>query len=302
MPCCGKGVRTILGGLTPMCFLLILATVLASVSFLSAPSVADAEEPTALRNVTLSIFPEYDDALQLGYPSVLVMLDGELEGMELPATVRFLVPESAVMYSAGSGPRESYKRGGSLTRESSSISGWDQVSYEIETNIFVIEYYDAIVDRDSISVEFVPLYPTDGLSTHVKEPLESSGFSVVPESSETGDDADGRKTYHYEYDTLGANENLLFNISYAESPSTNWLLVIGLSIGGVVILAAAFYWVFGESFRQRGTGKQPKTKPVRKLQNRHKERPEQDQFCTQCGDRIEGSGRFCSNCGARVQK
>jgi len=90
-----------------VCVLAVFSTLLSITAALAA------NEPTGLRNVVLSVYPEYDDPLKIGSPAVLVMLDGQIEGAQLPATIRFLVPVDAIMYSAGSGPRESYVGGAS---------------------------------------------------------------------------------------------------------------------------------------------------------------------------------------------
>ena len=42
------------------------------------------------------IYPEYDE------PSLLIMLEGKITGANPPVQVRFLVPSTAEMYSAGS--------------------------------------------------------------------------------------------------------------------------------------------------------------------------------------------------------
>lgn len=80
----------------------------------------------------LSIWPEYDDLAQLGYPSVLVILEGEIVSDNIPATIRFLVPSDAVMYLVGSGPRDEYI-GATPERKASDITGWDEISSALFT-------------------------------------------------------------------------------------------------------------------------------------------------------------------------
>ena len=51
-----------------------------------AVQAQDEEEPTSLTGVRLWVYPEYDE------PSLLVMIEGEVVGVEIPTTVRVLVP------------------------------------------------------------------------------------------------------------------------------------------------------------------------------------------------------------------
>ncbi len=90
-------------------------------------------EPDGFKNVTLWIYPEFDD------PRLLVMLEGQIVGVQVPATVRFLVPSAAEMYSAGSMNAQGQYSGGPPRREPSAIAGWDEISYEVTTDTFRIE-------------------------------------------------------------------------------------------------------------------------------------------------------------------
>jgi hypothetical protein len=71
----------------------------------SAALAQDEPEPenivTGFQNVQLWVYAEYDDPYAIGAP-LLVMLEGQIVGAEPPAEVRFLVPATAQLYSAGS--------------------------------------------------------------------------------------------------------------------------------------------------------------------------------------------------------
>ena len=150
--------------------------------FLSRPALAESE-PTSFRDVVLSVYPEYDDPLKLGYPTLLVMLDGQIEGASAPTNVRFLVPRDAFMYSAGSGPRNKYV-GGPPNRKASDVDGWDEIGYELKTSYFVVEYYAPIQTSPdkAFSASFIPLYPINGLTAIAQEPRQAANFSVAPQS------------------------------------------------------------------------------------------------------------------------
>ncbi|MBM2832697.1 MAG: hypothetical protein HW414_1749, partial [Dehalococcoidia bacterium] len=160
----------------------LAATLLAFASPFITPAFA-ADEPTGYRNVLLSVYPEYDDPLGLRYPALLVMVEGEIQGTAPPTTVRFLVPEDARMYSAGSGPRDKYI-GGPPDRRPSDIAGWDEISYQLKTNYFVVEYYLAIPTSPdkAITAEFIPLFPIDRLTAIVQQPRRATDFKAVAQT------------------------------------------------------------------------------------------------------------------------
>lgn len=286
------------------CMVATLAIV--GTSFSMLPALA-ANEPTGFKNVVLSVYPEYDDPLGLGAPTVLVMLDGQIEGAAPPATVRFLVPKGAIVYSAGSGPRENYV-GGPPNREASDIDGWDEISYELETSYFVVEYYAPIQTspQKAFSVEFIPLYPIAGLVAVVQQPRQATDFSVVtqspPVAQERSTDAQGFNVQLYSYDTLKSNQSVSFSISYTKknpAPSlqiaehaSNKGLIAAAVIAGVLLSGGALYLVRRKASsdrrnRDRVSGKPRTTTSVGA------------RFCKECGARLDESQRFCRKCGTR---
>ncbi|MBI2829589.1 MAG: zinc ribbon domain-containing protein [Chloroflexi bacterium] len=288
---------------------------------------AFAAEPVSLKNVVLSVYPEYDDPMGLGSPSVLVMVDGEIVGATAPATVRFLVPSNAVMYSAGSGPRDKYV-GGPPDRKASDIPGWDEISYELKTNIFVVEYYAPISSEANrrISYDFRTLYLISNLRVLVQEPRKSSNYTVSP-SGPTSTDSDGLKVHSYSYASVTPDKPLHFDIAYtktAPKPS------LGSSTGsmsgstfaiiiGSLTAAALFVWFLSTKRRSRysvqsvrGGSKNGQTRAARRRELRKtgsarsegspKSGGSPKKFCSQCGQPIESSAQFCPSCGIKVEK
>ena len=145
---------------------LALCGVMTVVLLLASPLGAitsHAAEPLGLKNVTVNVNPEYDDPLQLNVPSLLVSMDGEIVGATSPVTIRFLVPANATLYSAGSGPRSQYIPPTPVPnrKASTTVPGWDEISYDLKTQFFVVEYYQPIATTQparSISYDFRPLY------------------------------------------------------------------------------------------------------------------------------------------------
>jgi hypothetical protein len=188
-----------------------IALVLAGMSWTSVRAEA---EPTGFKNMRLWIYPEYDD------PRLLVMMEGEVEGVDIPATVRFIVPAAAEMYSAGSMDANGNYTGGPPRREPSSIMpGWDEISYEVTAETFRVEYYDPIIigqPDKTIAFEYHLLYPISDLTVISQEPRTSTNYNILPraESNFTEDDF----FFHlYSYSDLTEDQSLNFDISYTKS-------------------------------------------------------------------------------------
>lgn len=264
----------------------------------------DDNEVIGFENVSLWIYPEYDD------PRLLVMLEGQIVGAPAPAKVRFLVPSAAEMYSAGSIDAQEGYSGGPPDREASSIPGWDEISYEVTTDTFRVEYYDSIIRGQSdktISYEFRWLYPISDLEVIVQEPRRSSNFSVSPEGDSLTD-YEGFTLHLYHYQDIDDEPPLRFDIAYTKSDTksslaiegngdTNLLLVVGI----VIVLGGAFVAVFLGVRKSR-----PKTRAERRAAAKaasgrtSKDKRSARKFCSQCGERLEEPSQFCPYCGAKL--
>ncbi len=265
------------------------------------PAKAQAE-PTSFQNVHLWIYPEYDD------PRLLVMLQGTVDSVNIPATVRFLVPFSAEMYSAGSIDAQGKYSGGPPRRQASSILGWDEISYEVTTDTFRVEYYaNSIIGpvNKTISFDFYTLYPISGLIVEIQEPRTSSNFSVsLGNGTKTSDQ--GLAYNIYDYPSLDTAQPLHIDISYTKSDprpsltitggnSNKLPLIVGIVVGLCVLAVALWFYM-----SRPGRRKAPKQAGRPRSQAKGTKQP--DKFCIHCGYRLERSHRFCPNCGARLNK
>lgn len=292
-----------------------------TVFFSIVPPVFAQDQPSiTLKNTTLSIFPEYDDPMNLGVPSLLIMYEGQIISNNL-SQIAFLVPEDAQMYSAGSGPRDQYQVGGLLdVNGASNISGWKQVSFVPKTNFFVIEYYLPIPTQPdrSIHFDFRTLYPVSGMKVIVQEPGRATDFKLAPEGR-VGNGPDGFKIHTFDVPSVTPDQPLLYDITYnkkdnnptlgsggavsATSSNTNLVLIV---IGVIVVLGAVLFF-----------GSQLRAKPARAYSSRSQRRqamrevrkgqaPGQEQgkgkskFCRNCGKPLQGNDRFCPSCGESV--
>ncbi|MBI4332163.1 MAG: zinc ribbon domain-containing protein [Chloroflexi bacterium] len=287
--------------------------------------------PTAFKNVKLWVYPEYDD------PRLLMMLEGKIVGADPPATVRFLVPAAAQMFSAGSMDAQGKYSGGPPRRKPSDIPGWDEISYEVKTDTFRVEYYDPIVPAQpdkKIIYEFRSLYPISDLRAAVLEPRNSSSFSITPAEHYRAS-VEGMITRDYDFRDLDITQPLRFEFSYTRtdtSPSVKdpVLSSTGDAASGSpmtvigILAGVAFVLVFGFALLSRSRGRRGTRQQLRYAEARAGRSAErraaaprpsggkvdrrpiqagtqkrQNRFCRQCGQPMEGPSNFCPSCGAK---
>lgn len=287
-------------------FMLLAALVVGLLGIMpfARPVLAEGEEAAAgYENVTLWLFPEYDD------PRLLVMLEGRITGAEAPAEVTFLVPTMSVIYSAGSIDAQGVYSGGPPERAESEVPGWDRISYICDTDIFRVEYYDPIIigtEDKTIDYEMVTPLPVSGLKVIVLKPLASSDFSVSPQGSAFTDDA-GFTSFSYTYSGLDTGSSLPFSIAYTKTdprPSleirdgggtVSATLVIFIVVGALALGTAA--WLWRRSTRTGKASHAPAAPIKGKLQ---KKAARKARFCGKCGSPVDPDHNFCPECGAKL--
>ncbi|MFC2066140.1 zinc ribbon domain-containing protein [Chloroflexota bacterium] len=237
------------------------------------------------------------------------MLEGQIVGALAPVEIRFLVPSASEMYSAGSMDTQGVYSGGPPHRETSPIPGWDEISYEVQTDTFRVEYYNPIIIEKShktISYEFRTLYPISELEIIVQEPRKSSDFSVLPEGK-TFVDNQGFNSHLYNYFSLDEEQPLQFEITYNKSqtqpslaieengassslPLIIFIIALGIGVTGVLL------WTRKSRPKGRETRRQLSRTTIERNPKRTKIK---GGFCTHCGQQIEESHLFCPYCGAK---
>ena len=290
----------------------IAAACLASGIFNPSVLAQSGKEPTDFKDVTIWVNPEYDD------PRLFVMLEGKIGGVTVPALVRFLVPAAAEKLEAVSKDAQGRYFGGPPNRKASEVPGWDEISYEVQTDIFHVEYYDPVISSHAdkrISYDFLRVYPISNLTVFVQEPRASSNFTAVPPGV-IGRDDEGFVIHRYNFSNLEVSTPVHFDIAYTKSDpapslkspklintsgaganagSPNWGLLLGI-VGGVTVIGGLFIW------RQRAGKARYTSRQVARSQQRRAAKREapKNKFCTECGRPIEGQSRFCPHCGAKL--
>ena len=313
-------------------YLVFLAFVLAGLTSgrYMQPALAQSGNETAnvtaaFKNVVLLVNPEYDDLLKYGTPTLLTILEGQVAGVSAPTRVRFLVPTTAGMNSAGSIDAQGNHSGGPPDRKASSISGWDEISYQLKTNTFRVEYYDPAIIRGqpdkTISYDFRTLFPISDLRVVVQQPRKATNFIVkaIAPGGTAGTDREGFTVYSYYLTNISAGVPVHFDITYTKSdpnpslgPSGNTntgagagssALVI-LVVIGVILIGGIVVWMLKSRQPRyvpvRGGNNQPR-RGARSLQKRpSKQGGAANKFCTTCGQPISASDKFCPSCGNEV--
>ena len=270
-------------------------------------------ETIGFTNAHIWLYPEYDD------PRLLVMLEGKIDGAEPPVRLSFLVPLAAEMYSAGSMNTENGYSGGPPDREPSAIPGWDEISYEITTDTFRVEYYDPIIrgaPDKSIDYQFRTLYPIADLGVVVQQPLKATNFSVVPMGNPFTDNL-GFDSYGYNYANITAEDTLEFSIVYTKSdpetsvsppaqetgPTFDTGIIVAVLVAIVVCagLVGGFWFLMrARKGQDRGGARRPAASKRTRASGNTGNKGGASQFCTSCGQRLAKTDKFCPDCGAKV--
>ena len=284
---------------------LFLGVLICLISLLQPTFIQGATGISGFYNVTLWLNPEYDS------PELLVMLEGKVAASEVPAQVRFLVPHEAVMYSAGSKDAQGNYSGGPPNRIASQISGWDEISYQLNSDTFRVEYYDDIIKGNtdkSIAYDFRWLYPISDLTVIAQQPLKASNFSINPSGKAS---SEGQFTvYTYSFTNPDITQPLHFDITYtktdpnpsigtaatsppASNSTGNLTLIVLLVLSIVAVIAFLIVSLL------------KKKKPLRvshsDQRTRSKPAAGKEKYCDQCGHPVNKRYKFCPLCGNDIE-
>ncbi len=310
-----------------------LLLILAFASVLLAGPVQAQEEAPTLAKLEVSLWPEYDR------PEVLVIYRGELDAdVSLPVLLEIAVPArvgqpTAVAYVDEVGQR--------LNQPYSTRVEGDLliVSFELSTDQFQFEYYDALPanteGKRTYTFAYTADYATTALNLDFQQPPTAEGFVLTPVSNAVvvGDDgltyhlveagafaagAVREWTFSYVKDdaalsvdsvlTAPVEANAAATTTGGNSDPTIWIFLVAfVALVGVGVTG---YWL-GHRTQAAPRAVQPVQRPKKRrgsgtgLQSVQTEpRPVVEQkarFCHQCGTELRSDSAFCHVCGSQVR-
>ncbi|MCL4460010.1 MAG: zinc ribbon domain-containing protein [Chloroflexi bacterium] len=285
----------------------LLVALLVSLLSLQMP-MARAEGPTSLRlkELRVSIWPEYDD------PRVLVIYSGRLADAALPAKVAFLVPNGAEIGStcAVTSNGEHRPQPHSLIQKGDFL----ELGYDLPLPDFHFEYYYNPLEgspNKTMQYTFSPPYSIESLVIEVQQPLKATNFVISPVSSKSFVDKQGFKYYQYDFSNIVPGQLLSFKMTYTKTdlqPSVQKSApsgpqdTSGYTIVLILLLAAAVVILlfFGYSaIRSRRTV--PITSP-RTTRRGGRRIESASGYCSNCGAPLRKDARFCPSCGRKVKR
>jgi hypothetical protein len=255
---------------------------------------ASAESSPQLKNMAVSVMPEYDQ------PRVLVSYRGELnDDVSLPLEMGLRLPADASIEHVCSirQPGEEHI----CQKYSADPDGqYLAVTWEAVTPIMYVEFYYGSVSgagERSLDFDFWPPYEVDNLDLFVLEPAEATDFSLSPAPTDSVEEQ-GFRHHSYSFQDLPVDEAVSVEMTYTrptgqpsaparaaaaataadDSGGISQTLVLTLGLAGAAVLAFVLYKVLGRRFGIRlvaVSGRKPGDGEVAAQEDTF--------FCRQCG-------------------
>ena len=280
---------------------------------LTIPLSAHAQGEVTLDNLTVQLWPEFDQ------PAMLVIYDFTLaENTTLPVEVNLRIPTDANLIAVAYAPT------GDLLnvpyQEPREEGGWQVVTLTVDTaTAYHIEYY-APLERSDSQREYNFLWPGDysvGMfSISVRPPIDTTEITTDPQMRDVTPEGDTQTTLEWGTSDLEAGEQLPIRVTYTKTSDrlgvsdqpletgvvdentqgrislNNYLPYILGGLGFLLILVAGLY--FWQTSKD-------KSAPRKRHRSQNEEANGEDIYCHQCGKRAQPGDRFCRTCGTRLR-
>lgn len=282
------------------------------------PTLASAQADVTLSNVSVQLWPEYDQ------PSMLVIVDFQVAtGTVLPVDLVFRLPQDANLIAVAS-----YTADGSLMNAvfDGPVVVEDGQSFTVtatENTVYRFEYYQPLTfngEQRLFSYLWDGDYTVNEFSIRVLEPVDITSLSTIPELSSISQE-NGLKYFDGENVKLASGEQFTLSLEYKKTSNTliassqgvqpvapvdasttgrvslnNYLPYVIGGLGVIMIVGGlVYYWQSGK----RNGGKKSRR---RQSANTEQEEAQSDVYCAQCGTRAHGGDRFCRTCGSRIRQ
>ncbi len=280
------------------------------------PSMVFAQTNVTLANMSVQLWPEYDQ------PSMLVITDFEVAAnTSLPANVTFRIPQDANLIAVAA-----YAADGSLINavfNGPKVDGdWQSFTITLDSKKARFEYYQPITfngEQRLFSYLWDGVYAVDVFKIRVLEPLDTTSLTTTPKLASISQE-DNLKYFVGDPVKLAVGEQFTLNLDYKKSSdkliassqqavqpaapvdentpgrvSLNNYLPYLLGFLGVVIIGGrfAYYWRAG-----RSTSKKTRKRTHSTVES---EGNDEESYCPQCGTRSKPGDRFCRVCGGRLR-
>ena len=285
-----------------------------------SPSAARGGEELRINQLSVSVWPEYDD------PRILVIYRGAFaEESVFPAWVDFYIPEGSEIIGAGKTTPQ-----GELLLQEYNIHeerGRQVISINLSTPTFFLEYYhDPFSGKTQKSFEqrIENKYPVDSLTVAVQQPLKAESFTLAPQADSRRTDTQGFSDHLYDFQDLAAESSVKISVSYkkddpnpsmprqttaqqgaGEAPYGDGETapdvktgMSGVTFTGIILLAAAV--VVAAAFIMRKKAE----KRVENSRGPHERTAGREgwKFCPCCGAELKKDYRFCPSCGHSLKR
>ena len=280
------------------------------------PSMVFAQTNVTLTNMTVQLWPEYDQ------PSMLVITDFEVAAdTPLPASATFRIPQGANLIAVAA-----YSADGTLVNavfDGPKADGeWQSFTITLDSTAARFEYYQPITfngEQRIFSYLWDGAYAVDVFSIRVLEPLDTTSLTTTPKLASISQESE-LKYFEGDPVKLAAGEQFALNLDYKKSSDalitssqgvqpaapinentpgrvslSNYLPYILGGLGVVMIVGGLVYYLI--------SGNTGVKKPRRRQHaNANAEESESDVYCAQCGTRAHSGDRFCRVCGSRIRQ
>lgn len=281
------------------------------------PSFVSAQNDAAISNMSVQLWPEYDQ------PSMLVITDFQVaENTLLPVNLSFRIPQAANLIAVASITSD----GGFLNAiyDGPKTEGkWQVFTLTISENTaYRFEYYQPLTfngNQRAFSYLWDGAYAVDEFQIFVLKPRDVTSFSTTPAYVSVLQE-NGNSYYDSGVAKLASGETFSFDLLYEKTTGAliappqeiqpaapvnestpgrvslnNSLPYIIGGLGMVIIVSGiVYYWQAGRTFSKRS----------RRRSQAHEERQNDggDTYCPQCGTRAKAGDRFCRVCGVRLRQ
>ncbi len=280
------------------------------------PTFVSAQNDVTIANMTVQLWPEYDQ------PSMLVIVDFQVTAATaLPVDLTFKFPKDANLIAVAA-----------LAGDGSFLNAvfdgpkddgeWQSFTLTVsQSSVYRFEYYQPLTfngNQRIFSYLWDGYYAVDAFNVLVLEPIDATSFAMDP-AYESISQENGSNYYDSGIAQLASGEQFTLNLSYDKTTDTlifppqgiqpaapvdestpgrvslnNSLPYIIGGLGVVLIIGGiVYYWQAG-----RTSFKSP-----RRRSHIHMESEDLgiDTYCPQCGARAKAGDRFCRVCGARLR-